>query len=76
MRRCVRSSSPPSKRMMRFLPIESTDSIVLPITRWTCGTGPGPCVLAAVTARPTRYGRNPAAVRKRVSPSGIHASGG
>ena len=35
------------------------------------GHGPGPRVRAAVTTRPTRYGRRPAAVRASVSPSGI-----
>ena len=33
----------------------------------------GPGVRAAITVRPTRYGRSPAAVRKSVSPSGIQA---
>ena len=38
--------------------------------------GAGPAVRAAVTVRPTRYGRSPAAVRKRVSPSGIRLGPG
>ena len=70
MRRWVRISSPPSNRMSRFLPIASTAVISWPTIRWTCGTGPGPLARAAVTVRPTRYGRSPAAVRKSVSPSG------
>src|SRR5215510_3972542 len=56
--------------MSRFLPWASTDSIFLPMRRWTCGTAPGPLVRAAVTERPTRYGRRPVAVRRSVSPSG------
>ena len=39
------------------------------------GRRPGPPVRAAVTVRPTRYGRRPAAVRKSVSPSGTQALG-
>src|SRR3954470_21740849 len=42
--------------------------------RSTCGTAPGPAARAAVTVRPTRYGRSPAAVRKRVSPSGTQTT--
>ena len=63
IRRCVRSSRPPSKRMMRFLPTDSTASMVRPTRRCACGTAPGPLARAAVTARPTRCGRRPAAVR-------------
>src|SRR5262245_48403581 len=66
---CVRSSRPLSKRITRFLPWDSTASTCAPTTRsiW----GPGRVARAAVTARPTRYGRRPAAVRNRVSPSGM-----
>ena len=70
MRRCVRISRPLSNRISRFLPRASTAVISRPTMRCTCGTAPGPPVRAAVTVRPTRYGRSPAAVRKSVSPSG------
>ena len=44
-----------------------------PMIRCDLRHRPGPAARAAVTVRPTRYGRRPAAVRKRVSPSGTHA---
>ena len=74
MRRWVRSSRPLSKRISRFLPSDSTAVISCPTTRCDLGTGPDRAARAAVTVRPTRYGRSPAAVRKRVSPSGIGVS--
>ena len=54
--------------MNRCLPRASTEVTVAPIMR--SGRGPGGRTRAAVTVRPTRCGRRPAAVRRRVSPSG------
>src|SRR2546423_1856309 len=59
--------------MRRFLPSASTPVIVEPTTRATCG--PGKRARAPVTERPRRYGRSPAAVRARASPSGIRSRG-
>ena len=69
MRRCVRTSRPLSNRIRRFLPAASTAVTVAPTRRST--RGPGARADAAVTVRPSRYGRRPSAVRTSVSPSGI-----
>src|SRR5438132_5244219 len=68
MPRWLRSSSPESNRIRRCLPYAVTSVTVRP--RRSSTRGPGRRVRAPVTCRPTRCGRRPAAVRKRVSPSG------
>ena len=55
------SARPPSNRISRFLPCDSTASMRLPTIRWTCGTGPGPG--PGPPARPARRGT--AAGRRR-----------